>query len=101
MYHLDKNQKAYPVYVRVPEGAVWNSHAFDFDSENIHKDGIYRDIVEYPRFWYPDTEARILAAKSLLLLSHSPTKSFHHQQVIVPKKTEGKKDPIDLFHHTI
>ena len=76
MYPLDKNQRTYPVYVCVPEGAVWNSQAFDFDSEVIPEDEIYRDIVEYPRFWYPDTKARILAAKLLLLLSHSPTKPF-------------------------
>ena len=97
MYYLDKNQKAYPVYIRVPEGAVWNTQAFDFDSKNIPEDGIYKDIVEYPRFWYPVTEARILAAKSLLLLSHSPTRSFHQQQVTVSKKIEGKKDS---FHNT-
>lgn len=87
MYYLDKNQKAYPVYIHVPEGAVWNTQAFDFDSEHIPEDGIYRDTVEYPRFWYPDTEASILAAKSLILLSHSPTRSLN-QQVTVPQKTE-------------
>ena len=78
-HYLDQNQKAYPVYVRIPESAVINQQLFDFDNKDIPKDGIYRDIIEHPRSWYPvdnNTESRKLAEESLLLLFHSPTKSF-------------------------